>query len=162
MPFRLQPFPAAFACRVCLPALLLVPGLLAVPALATAATGQGEAPPPALTVEDCRRLLRQLPSGDANYVPGVSATGEAVAPADLPPSGDATLGGGTTAFDEVEIKLLSEPVPLGDTGVAAELRPGTLTVNTRTGQVLLNGRPLTGDDGTLARYCAALEQRRRN
>lgn len=115
---------------------------------------------PALTAADCRRLLSGLMSDSADYVPGVSATGEAVAPADLPPSDDATLGGGSHAFDEVEVRLIGRPVPLGDTGIAAELRPGRITVNTRTGEVLLNGQPLTGQDrGALARYCAALQGR---
>lgn len=118
-----------------------------------------DAPPPApgdlgLTSAQCQELLRQLPSGDAEYVPGISADGQAVAPADLP------AADGGSPFDVVEIRLLGKPDPTGREGIATELRAGILRVDTRTGRVTLDGRDLAGTDGaTLARFCTALRER---
>jgi len=134
--------------------------VLALVALAAPLAAQDDPPPAplALTSEQCLQLLRQFPSGDADYVPGVTADGQAVAPADLPPMEGGTLGG--APFEEVEIRLLGVPTPVGRAGIDAELRPGTLRVNTRTGRVTLDGRDLAGNDaGTLVRYCTALRAR---
>ncbi|MEQ8344770.1 MAG: hypothetical protein RIB84_08150 [Sneathiellaceae bacterium] len=143
------------------PAARLLAAFLLVPLAATIATAEAAEPPPGLTVEECRILLRQSTSASAAYVPGVSASGQPVASADLPPDpGVSADGTASTAFDTVEIKLLGTVDPIAGTGVGTELRPGTLTVNTRTGEVLLDGKPLNSNDSAnIASYCAALEKR---
>ena len=164
MPSRNPPTisPTATMRRAFLAPAIALPLVLA---LCPPGAAQSQTPEPALTAEECRLLLARNAAGatsGADYVPGVSTTGKAVAPADLPPDPgvSADAGGAASAFDQVEIKLLGPIEAEGGTGIGAQLRPGTLTVNTRTGQVLLDGKPLTGgQDSTLARYCAALEKR---
>lgn len=137
-------------------------GILLAALPATLATAEAADPKPGLTAEECRTLLSRSTSGSAAYMPGVSASGQPVAAADLPADPGVSADGDSPngAFDEVEIKLLGGLVPIEGTGIAGELRPGTLTVNTRTGEVLLDGKPLDSTDSAgLASYCAALKKR---
>ncbi len=101
-----------------------------------------------VTRSDCMALVRHHPSADATYQPGADVHGKYVAPADLP-GGNA----GFTLPDKVQFDLKINPMdyaagqPNGTTGKYANtaLTVGRVSVDLKTGQTLLNGKPLDGE-----------------
>jgi len=101
-----------------------------------------------VTRSDCMALVRHHPSADATYQPGTDVHGKYVAPADLP--------GGNTAValpDKVQFDLKINPMNYGQgsQNTAANKYANTaltvarVAVDLKTGQTLLNGKPLDGD-----------------
>ena len=89
----------------------------------------------------CRNVVRHVPSADATYRPGVDVRGKPVAPADLPSSGAIVLPEVIEIPLDIPLsQLLGPATPAWAAHVDAKL--GTMTVNTRTGEVSYNGRPL--------------------
>lgn len=114
-----------------------------------------------LTPAFCRSLFGDARVAGPDYVPGVTAGGAPVAPADLPPS----AGYATNSYglgDQVNLDILFDPLS-GRTAVASApgLRGqgyiGTVTID-RTGGVLINGQPVAGggDRSGLQAACAQL------
>lgn len=103
---------------------------------------------------DCEKLAANVPAGgNANYQPGVSATGKAVAPADL---------GGVNPMPGI----IAIPLTLPLSNYASNLPPAVadsqiyasaLTLNLATGQVMLNGQPV--DSNTQSQISAACLQK---
>jgi hypothetical protein len=101
-----------------------------------------------VTRSDCMALVRHHPSADATYQPGVDVHGKYVAPADLP-AGNTTV----TLPDKVQFDLKINPVTYGKTTANATssnyantaMSVAHVSVDLKTGQTLLNGKPLDGD-----------------
>ncbi|TAD87940.1 MAG: hypothetical protein EAZ99_15750 [Alphaproteobacteria bacterium] len=108
-----------------------------------------------ITREMCRDQVAATPAPDVAYRAGVDSLGRPVAPADLP-SNRAAAG----FADRVVTDILIDPVTrAGRFPTRGEGSVGRVEVDTRTGEVILNGRPSTGmteygiDEATLARLC---------
>lgn len=101
------------------------------------------APDPTL----CRALTAYTPSADVDYKPGVDVRGHYVAPADIDSSGAAPLPKIITIPLTVSLaKILNldtNQYPASQFGAGTEAQIGTLTVDGN--KVLLNGKPLSGD-----------------
>ena len=113
--------------------------------------------PPVISQADCRALATYQPGAGGvkgpDYQPGVDVNGHAVAPADLP-------GGSTYQLPaKVEFNIAINPISYGtrnangtqntaSTGTYANtaMNVGHVVVDTRTGAVTLDGKPITGDN----------------
>lgn len=146
-----------------LPSLLITQGIAlslalgAVPAIAGQKT--------VVRSDVCAALPNAATRGDVAYKAGVDTKGRKVAPADL--------GGGVDFElpDSYEFSAPINPVTYGKTaqqqavantmGLASTtaMNVGTVKVDTRTGDVLFNGRPLT--DPQAAELARACRERRR-
>jgi hypothetical protein len=100
-----------------------------------------------VTKSDCMALVHHHPSSDVTYQPGADVHGKYVTPADLPNS--------DTAFalpDKVQFDLKINPMNYaqGQQGVTSgkyantALTVARVAVDLKTGQTLLNGKPLDG------------------
>jgi hypothetical protein len=101
-----------------------------------------------VTKSDCMALVRHHPSADATYQPGTDVHGKYVAPADLPGS-----NAGITLPDKVQFDLKINPMNYAQgqqNAVSGKYANTALTVahisvDLKTGQTLLNGKPLDGE-----------------
>ena len=101
-----------------------------------------------VTKSDCMTLVRHHPSADVTYQPGADVHGKYVAPADLPSGGAAF-----SLPDKVQFDLKINPMTYNQpsqTAAASKYANTTSTVahiavDLKTGQTLLNGQPLEGD-----------------
>jgi hypothetical protein len=91
-------------------------------------------------------LVRHHPAGGTNYQPGVDVHGKYVAPADLPDSQT-----NYSLPDRVTFDLKINPMMYGQVGQSPSaagkyantaLPVAKVSVDLKTGQTLLNGRPL--------------------
>jgi hypothetical protein len=100
-----------------------------------------------VTKSDCMALVRHHPSVSATYQPGTDVHGKYVAPADLP--------GSNTAIalpDKVQFDLKINPMNYAQGGQNAAngkytntaLPVAHITVDLKSGETLLDGKPLDG------------------
>lgn len=103
--------------------------------------------------ENCRRLVRHVPSDDVAYKPGVDAYGRPVAPADLP--GSAVI----KAPEKVTIALTLDFLRGAGVGedsalLDQEVSVGSVTYDINSGRLEYNGQPLSDPEaGVLAAGC---------
>ena len=111
-------------------------------------TSAAAAPEPVVVVsEDCKRLVRHVPSADVAFTPGVDVYGRSVVPADL--NGGSQLDLPTTFTFILEFQPLEDEERLDQTTLAL----GAVMVDER-GEVYFNGRPVSDDEeAELARLC---------
>jgi len=130
------------------------------PALAVAAL-LASAGPPAMAEEgakltvsraDCQALVRHVPDKGVAYQPGVDVRGRKVAPADA--------GGGSSwkVPDSITIDIgidIAEKYGIGAGGrFKGEAVIAKVTVDTRTGEVLLDGKPAgDAEEAAIAKAC---------
>ena len=108
--------------------------------------------------EDCRRIVKHLPAPDVAYKPGVDAYGRKVVPADI--GGGSTWQPPETITIDIEINL-AEKYGIGAGGkFKGEAKIAADTVNTKTGEVMLDGKPV-GDAAETAIAKACREAYRR-
>jgi len=95
-----------------------------------------------ITDKDCAQLADYQPSADVNYKPGVDVDGNPVAPADLTPNV-------VTAPKKISFDISADyagqlgiTLPAGSQALASV---GKVTVDTATGEVTFNGKPVEGD-----------------
>ncbi|PKU25823.1 hypothetical protein [Telmatospirillum siberiense] len=110
-----------------------------------------------VTRSDCMALVRHHPSPDVAYQPGTDVHGKYVAPADLPAD-----NGGFTLPDKVQFDLKINPMDYvkgqqsgssstsGTTTSSSKyantaMPVARISVDLKTGQTSLNGRPLEGE-----------------
>jgi hypothetical protein len=107
-----------------------------------------------LSREDCRRVVEYVPAPSVAFQPGVGAGGRRVAPADLSPP--------QTIMPETPLFYLSIDLQQRfglPAGIEAALPIGIVALDGN--RLLLNGRPLGGEDqAALAAACAAARRRR--
>ncbi|MBI2978404.1 MAG: hypothetical protein HYY38_06190 [Rhodospirillales bacterium] len=124
--------------------------LLALTALPADATDAAK-----LTISraDCRTLVKHVPDPGVAYQPGVDVRGKKVKPADV--------GGGSSwqVPESVTIDIMidiAEKFGIGAGGrFKGEASIAVVTVNTKTGEVLLDGKPI-GDaavEAAIAKAC---------
>jgi len=115
-------------------------------ATATTATAQTTVE---ITEQDCSQLVRHVAAADVTYQPGVDVDGDAVAPADLEPTGQIAVP------EVISFPLtidLSERLGLPADTLARTVI-GDIEV-TADGRVTFNGQPLTSDEQhELAQKC---------
>lgn len=102
--------------------------------------------------EDCRRIVKHLPAPDVAYKPGFDAHGRKVVPADL--GGGSTWQPPETITIDIAINL-AEKYGIGAGGkFKGEAKIATVTVNTKTGEVMLDDKP-AGDavETAIAKAC---------
>ncbi len=104
-----------------------------------------------VTRDDCAMLQQHQPSPDVTFRPGVDVNGKYVAPADLPGTDYSNLLPDTIKFD-----VLANPLTYGGGAGNQALNqvPGRflntampvahVAVDLKTGDVTLNGQPLSG------------------
>ncbi len=104
-----------------------------------------------VTRDDCAMLQQHHPSADVTYRPGVDVHGKYVAPADLPGTDYSNILPDTIHFD-----VMANPLTYGGAASNQALTqvPGRyantampvahVDVDLRTGDVMLNGQPLSG------------------
>jgi hypothetical protein len=104
---------------------------------------------------DCRALVRHVPDKGVAYQPGVDVRGKKVKPADV---------GGGSAWQvpesiSIDIKIdIGEKFGIGTGGrFEGEASIAAVTVNTKTGEVLLDGKPV-GDAATEAAIAKACRE----
>ncbi|MDA8231235.1 MAG: hypothetical protein M0006_07845 [Magnetospirillum sp.] len=127
------------------PMALLALACLATPALAQDA---GTSRQVTISTSDCQALVRHVPAPGVAYQPGVDVHGNPVAPADLDSGQD---GQGWQLPRTIQFPLVINPFnPQGTSNSAAarqfaltEMPIGTVTVDTVTGDVRLDGQPVT-------------------
>lgn len=99
--------------------------------------------------EDCKRLLGHQPAPDVAFQPGIDVRGRKVAPADLPPASPLALP------KEIAIDIGVDLAEKYGTGVkddgtqrysAATQTLGVVKIDTLSGRVTWNGKPLDGAD----------------
>lgn len=134
---------------------ILMACLISVSAFADEAAKPAATPtPPAITDKDCEMLADYQPSADVNYKPGVDVDGNTVAPADLP-STSPIEAPKKISFDIAAdyAGQLGINLPAGSQALATV---GKVTVDTVTGEVTWNGKPVEGDAmAALKKACAA-------
>lgn len=106
-----------------------------------------------ISEQDCRHIAPYIPGG-ADYVPGVTADGRAVTPADL--------GGGygyglrpVYEFDATLDPLIGRNPAFNS---ATKLNVARIAIDMTTGRVTIDGQDVTGLDHALAEACARLHQ----
>jgi hypothetical protein len=102
--------------------------------------------------EDCRKIIKHLPAPDVVYKPGVDAYGRKVLPADI--GGGSTWQPPESVTIDIDINL-AEKYGVGAGGkFKGEAKIATVTVNTKTGEVTLDGKPV-GDaaETAIAKAC---------
>lgn len=108
-----------------------------------------------VSLEDCQRLVRHVPSADVEYKPGVDVHGNPVVPADLPGSQPLKVPDSYEFDITVNVfERLGRDPPKGLGGT--ELKVGTVSVDKR-GNVSFNGQRLSWDDkAAIAEACREL------
>lgn len=102
--------------------------------------------------DDCRAMVKHVPEAGVAYQPGVDVRGKRVKPADV--------GGGSSwkVPESITIDIgidIAEKYGIGAGGkFTGEAVIAKVTVDTRTGEVLLDGKPAGDDDqAAIARAC---------
>lgn len=129
-----------------------IAGLVTLALAATPAVAGGEGASDGfasveVSAELCAHIATYVPTGDADYKPGVAVDGHSVAPADV----DAPLE--TRELYSFPVKV----APLNGSGKYAAdstLEVATVTFDPRTGIVLVDGQQVTGAERSLADACA--------
>lgn len=102
---------------------------------------------------DCRHISAHLPGG-ADYVPGTTADGRTVAPADL----NGGYGYGVRPYYEFDIELVDtlrhNPVHALEGNIAV----ARVGIDMTTGRVTVDGQDVAGMDHAIAEACARLHQ----
>jgi len=104
---------------------------------------------------DCRALVKHVPDPSVAYQPGVDVRGKKVKPADL--------GGGSSwqVPESITIDIMidiADKFGIGTGGrFKGEASIAAVTVNTKTGEVLLDGKPV-GDAATEAAVAKACRE----
>jgi len=123
-----------------------------ISALAAWPSGAEDAAKVTISRADCRALVRHVPEAGVAYQPGVDVRGKKVKPADL--------GGGASwrVPESITIDIMidiAEKFGIGAGGrFKGEASIAAVTVNTKTGEVLLDGKPV-GDAATEAAIAKA-------
>ncbi len=124
-------------------------------ALAGWSAGAEEAAKVTISRADCRALVRHVPDKGVAYQPGVDVRGKKVKPADL---------GGASSWQVPESITIDIMIDIAEKfGIGAggrfkgEASIAAVTVNTKTGEVLLDGRPV-GDAATEAAIAKACRE----
>lgn len=113
----------------------------------------------------CAGLTAHRPLDDVAYQPGVDASGNDVAPADLDGQGGLDLGPDHTYRLDIAVPL-NEAIEIDPDGALgsvddSDINVGTVTVS--NGEVRFNGRPLgSAEAHAVAEACAALQATRRD
>ena len=108
---------------------------------------------PPISDKDCAQIVDYQPSADVNYKPGVDVNGKPVAPADLTPPAIDTPKKISFDLNANYAGQLGMTLPAGSQGLATI---GKVTVDTTTGEVTWNGKPIEGDAmAALKAACAA-------
>jgi hypothetical protein len=97
---------------------------------------------PVITDKDCAQLADYQPSADVNYKPGVDVNGNPVVPADLTPN---VIDAPKKISFDMSANYAGQAgmtLPAGSQGLATI---GKVTVDTTTGEVTWNGKPVEGD-----------------
>lgn len=120
------------------------------PAMAEELAG-GEVPFEVVEIdpEACTALATYISTGEADYKPGIAADGGSVAPADVD---------GGYAIEPREIysfPVKIEPLGHGNPRYSSDssLEVATVTIDTATGRVMVNGVDVSGADRALAEAC---------
>ncbi|MBX3507148.1 MAG: hypothetical protein KF714_00045 [Parvibaculum sp.] len=104
-----------------------------------------------ISEKDCRHIAPYIPGG-ADYVPGVTADGRAVAPADV--------GGGFEyrTRDVYEFDAIMDPLLRRNPAFtsATRMNLARIAIDMKTGRVTMDGQDVTGLDHALAEACARL------
>lgn len=134
--------------------LIIIACLISVSAFAADKTVQSAVPkPPAISDKDCAAIVDYQPSADVNYKPGVDVKGNPVAPADLAPPAIDTPKKISFDLNANYAGQLGMTLPPGSQGLATI---GKVTVDTVSGEVTWNGKPIEGDAmAALKAACAA-------
>lgn len=105
---------------------------------------------------DCRQIVHHVPGADVAYKPGVDVHGKAVASADLDSGQQWKLP------ETLEFPIVVNPFNVQGTSTSAaakqfsntDMTVGKVSVNTLTGQVLLDGKPVeSGTASAIAEEC---------
>ena len=102
---------------------------------------------------DCRQISTHLPGG-ADYVPGTTADGRAVAPADL----NGGYGYGLRPYYEFDIELVDTLTPGPAHALEGTIAVARVGLDMTTGRVTIDGRDAAGMDHAIAEACARLHQ----
>ena len=109
-----------------------------------------------MSLDDCRRIVKHVPSGDVAYKSGVDVHGKPVVPADLEPA-----LGGIALPDEVVIDFgfdLSGRYGIPNTGLYTATA-GILTIHydLALGALTVNGKPLErADSRAVTKACTMM------
>lgn len=102
---------------------------------------------------DCRHISTHLPGG-ADYVPGTTVDGRAVAPADL----NGGYGYGVRPYYEFNIEvgatLPHNPTP----ALKGDITVARVGIDMTTGRIMIDGQDAAGMDHAIAEACARLHQ----
>lgn len=96
-----------------------------------------------ITKADCTRLVKHEPSDDVAYRAGVDVHGRSVAPADLDAGAEIVLP--EVLVIPIEADVLGDGKGADDRSFRADARLGLVEVDTETGRVAFNGRPISGE-----------------
>lgn len=102
-----------------------------------------------ISAEACAALATYIPTGEADYKPGVAADGSPVAPADI--DGGYPIEPREFYTFPVKIEPLGHNNPRYSSDSSLEV--ATVSVDPATGQVTVDGRTVSGADHALAEAC---------
>ena len=113
-----------------------------------------------ISQQDCSQLAGRIASNDVNYQPGVDASGNAVAPADLNGPGQISMPDAITIPLSLDLASRLGIPPEGNADYLARPVIGDVVI-TRDGRVTFNGTPLTSEDQhELAQKCQRIDNAR--
>lgn len=114
------------------------------------ARGEGSLHVVEISDEACAALTAYVPNGEADYKPGVAADGSKVAPADV----DGGYAYAPKAVYSFPVKFA--PFPPSDPRYSPDtsIEVATVTIDTKTGRVTVDGEDIAGADRVLADACA--------
>ncbi|MGV8997035.1 MAG: hypothetical protein ACOH12_08840 [Parvibaculaceae bacterium] len=126
--------------------------LIAIPAQAEELAGGGE-PLKILKIDadTCRQIAPYLSSGEAEYKAGVAADGSAVAPADLDGAEPYRPRDIYTFPVQIYPFQGGHPSPYRD---ATKMTVADVTLDTKTGRVMIDGQDVSGGNRALIEACA--------
>lgn len=114
------------------------------------AGGEGSLHVVEISDEACAALTAYVPNGEADYKPGVAADGSKVAPADL------DGGYSYTPKSVYSFPVKVAPFAATDSRYSPDtsIEVATVTIDTKTGRVTIDGEDIAGADRVLADACA--------
>ena len=103
--------------------------------------------------KDCRHISAYLPGG-ADYVPGTTADGRTVAPADL----NGGYGYGLRPYYEFDIEVTAARRRNPAYRMRGDISVARVGIDMTTGRVTIDGQDAAGMDHAIAEACARLHQ----
>lgn len=144
-------FRLASVARLCLLGLACV-GPVAASVAAELAGGDNDFSIAEIDPDACRQLAPYLSQGEAEYQPGVTVSGSAVAPADL-------TGGYAVPprhFYEFPVKIRPLAGSVSPVAQASELEVAHIVFDAKSGRVTLDGHDISGGNRALSEACTHL------